>query len=80
MCNDNPSNLICIFYVSSNIDDPRTMKEEMEMEDKESQIFSMDGKMVAFRKDDTWNLVPFLDGWKPIGCKWVFKKKIGYRW
>jgi hypothetical protein len=21
-------------------------------------------------------LVPFLDGWKLIGCKWVFKKKI----
>ena len=22
-----------------------------------------------------WSLVDFLDGWRPIGCKWVFKTK-----
>jgi hypothetical protein len=36
----------------------------------------MDEEMDSLRKNDTWDLVPFLNGWKPIGCKWVFKKKI----
>jgi hypothetical protein len=37
----------------------------------------MDEEMDAIRKNDTWDLVSFLDGRKPIGCKWVLKKNIG---
>jgi hypothetical protein len=48
------------------------MKEVMEMEDKESWRLDIDEEMVALRKNDTWDLVPF-----PNGCKWVFKKNIG---
>jgi hypothetical protein len=77
MYNYSPSDFICIFSLFANIDEPRTMKEAMEMEDKESWRLAMDEEMVALRKNDTWDLVPFPDGWKPIGCKWVFKKKIG---
>jgi len=32
-------------------------------------------KMVALRNNDICDSVPFPDGCKPIGCKWVFKKK-----
>ena len=32
--------------------------------------------MVAFRKNDTWDLVLFTNGCKSIGCKWVLKKNI----
>jgi hypothetical protein len=37
------------------------VKEAMEMEDKESWILAMDEKMVALRKNDTWDLVLLLD-------------------
>jgi hypothetical protein len=37
----------------------------------------MDGEMVSLRNNDTWELFPFPYGRKPIGCKWVFKTKIG---
>jgi hypothetical protein len=36
----------------------------------------MDKEMVALRNNDTWDLVPLIDGKKSIRCKWVFKKKI----
>jgi hypothetical protein len=49
----------------------------MDMEDKESWRLAMDEEMDALRNNDTWDLVPVFDGKKPIGCKWVFKKKIG---
>jgi hypothetical protein len=40
----------------------------------------MDEEMDALRKSDTWDLVLLFDGCKPIGCKWVFKKKICLAW
>jgi hypothetical protein len=38
----------------------------------------MDEEIARLRNNDKWDLVPcnMLDGRKPIGCKWVFKKKI----
>jgi hypothetical protein len=50
------------------------VKEEVEMEDKESWRLAMDEEMDALIKNDTWDLVPLSDGWKPIGCKWVLKR------
>jgi len=52
------------------------VKKAMEMEDIESWRLAMDEEMVSLKKNDTWDLVPFPNGWKPIGCKWVFKKMI----
>jgi len=37
----------------------------------------MDKEMFALRKNDTWDLVLLFNGQKPIGYKWVLKKKIG---
>jgi len=67
---------ICIFDLFSKTNDPSTMKEEMEMEYMESRRLTMDDEIVALIKNDTWDLVPFPNGWKHIGCKWVFKSKI----
>ena len=53
------------------------MKEAMEMENNESWRLAIDEEIAALRKNDTWDLVPLLDGRKPVGCKWVFKKKVG---
>jgi hypothetical protein len=65
-----------IFYLFVNIDELRIVKEAIEMEDKESWRLVMDEEMVSLINNDTWNLVSFPDGKKPIVCKWVFKKKI----
>lgn len=40
---------------------------------------SMNEEAVVLKKNDTWDLVPLLEGYKPIGWKWVFKKKIGLK-
>ena len=47
------------------------------MNDVDSQIEAMNEEMEELKKNTTWDLVPFPEGRKPIGCKWVFKKKVG---
>ena len=37
----------------------------------------MDEEMAALQRNQTWDLVPLPKGQKPIGCKWVFKRKMG---
>ena len=37
----------------------------------------MEEEMTTLKMNDTWDLVPFPEGHKPIGCKWVFKRKMG---
>ena len=46
------------------------------MENKASWILAMEEEMASLRNNDTWDLVLLPNGQKPIGCKWVFKKKI----
>ena len=48
-----------MFLLSINIDKPRTIKEEIEMENKGSWRLAMDEEMDSLRKNDTWNLVIF---------------------
>ena len=33
--------------------------------------------MTTLKRNYIWDLVPLLEGQKPIGCKWVFKRKMG---
>ena len=33
-------------------------------------------EMEALDKNESWDLVELLDGRKPVGSKWVFKKKL----
>ena len=35
----------------------------------------MKDEMTSMSQNEVWNLVHFLDGCRPIGCKWVFKTK-----
>ena len=64
-----------IFALISNTDEPRTVREAMGMNDADSWIEAMNEEMAALKKNATWDLVPFPEGQKPIGCKWLFKKK-----
>jgi hypothetical protein len=35
----------------------------------------MDEKIASIKKNDTWRLVPRLNGKKPISVKWIYKEK-----
>jgi hypothetical protein len=37
---------------------------------------AMDEEMASLDKNEAWHLVEFPTGRKPIGSKWVFKKKL----
>eukprot|EP00253_Pinus_taeda_P010456 PITA_10456 len=56
-------------------DDPRTMKEAVDSEDGKLWKEAMVDEMASLHKNEAWDLVELLDGKKPIGSKWVFKKK-----
>ena len=35
----------------------------------------MNEEIKSMKDNDVWDLVPLLEGVKPIGCKWIFKTK-----
>ena len=57
MYNYSPSHFTCIFALSTNTNEPRTMKEVMEMEEKESWRLAMDEEMDEIIKNvhGTWS-------------------------
>eukprot|EP00253_Pinus_taeda_P034681 PITA_34681 len=63
------------FSLSITDDDPRTMKEEVDSEDGKLWKEAMVDEMASLHKNEAWDLVEFSAGRKPIGRKWVFKKK-----
>eukprot|EP00253_Pinus_taeda_P032730 PITA_32730 len=56
-------------------DDPRTVKEAVDSEDGKLWKEAMADEMTSLHKIKAWDLVELLAGRKPIGSKWVFKKK-----
>ena len=56
-------------------DDPRTVKEAVDSEDGKLWKEAMVDEMASLHKNEAWDLVEMPTGRKPIGSKWVFKKK-----
>lgn len=65
------------YSLITNVDEPRTMKEEIKIPNLDSWLEATNEEMVSLKKNETWILVPFPEGKKAIGCKWVFKRKTG---
>jgi len=63
------------FSLSITDDDPRTMKEVVDLEDGKLWKEAMVDEMASLHKNEAWDLVELPAGRKPIGSKWVFKKK-----
>ncbi|KAK0575773.1 hypothetical protein LWI29_006753 [Acer saccharum] len=62
--------------VSANsVDDPLTFKNAMEDPDKEEWLKAMNLEMESMYSNSVWELVDLPDGVKPIGCKWIYKRK-----
>ena len=57
-------------------DEPSTYQEAVSSPDSEKWLGAMRSEMDSMYDNKVWTLVDPPEGVKPIGCKWVFKKKI----
>ncbi|KAK8705107.1 hypothetical protein V6N13_048715 [Hibiscus sabdariffa] len=58
-----------------NHDEPKTYQEAVSSPDSEKWLEAMRSEMDSMSDNQVWTLVEPPEGIKPIGCKWVFKKK-----
>ncbi|KAK8505509.1 hypothetical protein V6N12_075851 [Hibiscus sabdariffa] len=56
-------------------DEPKTYQEAVSSPDSEKWFEAMRSEMDSMSNNQVWTLVEPPEGIKPIGCKWVFKKK-----
>ncbi|KAK8652037.1 hypothetical protein V6N13_141607 [Hibiscus sabdariffa] len=56
-------------------DEPKTHQEAVSSSDSEKWLEAMRSEMDSMSDNQVWTLVEPPEGIKPIGCKWVFKKK-----
>ena len=56
-------------------DDPVNFRQAIESSNSQKWIDAMNEEMKFMKDNDVWDLVPLLEGAKPIGCKWIFKIK-----
>ncbi|KAK8512047.1 hypothetical protein V6N12_018528 [Hibiscus sabdariffa] len=56
-------------------DEPKTYQEAVSSPDYEKWLQAMRSEMDSMSDNQVWTLVEPPEGIKPIGCKWVFKKK-----
>ncbi|XP_052882728.1 uncharacterized mitochondrial protein AtMg00820-like [Gossypium arboreum] len=56
-------------------DEPRTYQEAVASPDSEKWLEAMRSEMDSMYENQVWTLVDPPERVKPIGCKWVFKKK-----
>lgn len=57
-------------------DDPQTYEEAMKSQDVAFWKEAIQEEMDSIMGNNTWILVDLPPGSKPIGCKWIFKKKL----
>ncbi|KAK8539406.1 hypothetical protein V6N12_043032 [Hibiscus sabdariffa] len=56
-------------------DEPKTYQEAVTSPGSEKWLKAMRSEMDSMSENQVWTLVEQPEGVKPIGCKWVFKKK-----
>ena len=58
-------------------EDPMTYMDALQRSDSERWLEAMKSKMESMEINSVWTLVDPPKGVKPIGCKWIFKRKWG---
>ena len=58
-------------------DEPKSYKNAIQSKEASEWLIAMNEEMQSLKKNQTWELVPLPKGVKPVGYKWVFKKKEG---
>ncbi|KAJ0103510.1 hypothetical protein Patl1_06354 [Pistacia atlantica] len=64
------------YYVFLTEDDPQTYKEAMTSRDASLWKEAVNNEIESIMSNHTWEIVNLRPGTKPIGCKWIFKKKL----
>jgi len=59
------------------IDELQSFKEALESRLSKSSKEAANSEYQALIKNETWWFVELSNGWKPVGCKWVFKTTRG---
>src|SRR5215813_721669 len=62
---------------SSEVDDPLTYRSAMDDPDKDEWLKAMNLEMESMYSNSVWEHVDQPVGVKPIGCKWIYKRKRG---
>ncbi|GJZ83038.1 zinc finger, CCHC-type containing protein [Tanacetum coccineum] len=57
-------------------DDPKTFDEAMKSQDVAFWKEAINDEMDSIMDNNTWVLVDLPSGCKPLGCKWIFKRKL----
>ncbi|TYK25825.1 gag/pol protein [Cucumis melo var. makuwa] len=57
------------------VEDPLSYKQAMNDVDKDQCVKVMDLEMESMYLNLVWELVDLSEGVKPIGCKWIYKRK-----
>ncbi|KAE8708629.1 Cyclic nucleotide-gated ion channel 1 [Hibiscus syriacus] len=71
-----PLRMICrIIVLPETGDDPVTFHDTVTSQENDKWMAVMVEEMESLNYNRTWELVPLPEGKKPIGCKWVYKKK-----
>ena len=63
------------FDISAVEDDPINFRQALESSKSQEWINSMNKEIKSMKDNDVRDLIPFPEGVKPIGCKWIFKTK-----
>ena len=66
---------MALFVITDN--DPLTYKHAMEDPDVERWLEAMNLEMESMYSNSVWELVDLPDEVRPIGCKWIYKRKKG---
>ena len=56
--------------------DPKNLSEALQRQDSKFWIEATESEYNSLIENKVWELTKLPDGRKPVGCKWVFKKKI----
>ncbi|KAJ9535802.1 hypothetical protein OSB04_un001045 [Centaurea solstitialis] len=63
-------------YCYSIEEDPKSFKEAMESRDAAFWKEAIDDEFSSILENNTWVLSDLPPGFQPLGCKWIFKKKM----
>ncbi|KAA0045342.1 gag/pol protein [Cucumis melo var. makuwa] len=62
------------------VEDPLSYKQAMNDVDKDQWVKAMDLEMESMYFNSMWELIDLPEGVKPIGCKWIYKRKERFCW
>ena len=66
-----------IVVTDTSDDDPLSYKHAMDDPDKDKWLTAMEQELESMYSNSVWELVDIPESVRPIGCKWIYKKKRG---